>query len=437
MGTDSGPRSEAGLGSTPAPDTSIARGAGASPAGGGTRFPALEPWGWDRGWEESAGIRPDQARAEADSDDSPLDGRTQRTAVSGRANAGGEATSPGGLLPGRVVRHVHHSYELVAAPAAEPVTAEVSGAFAYRAAGPVDYPTAGDWVLFESGTGRIQRLLPRRSAISRTVAGEESLEQVITANIDVLFLVFGLDGGRNFTVGMLERSLVAAWNSGARPVVVLNKVDCAEEEHIERTRLEAEISAPGVTVHLVSAHRGDGLKELMEEAPPATTVGMLGKSGVGKSALLNAFAALGDGGAAGPLARVGEQRRGDRQGRHTTTHKELYRLPSGAILADVPGLRELQLWAEPGELSVAFPEIEELASECRFTDCSHAGEPGCRVQEALATGELPQERFQRYLDYQKELAYLERRRDERARQEEERKWKKIAQELRRMKKERG
>jgi ribosome biogenesis GTPase len=336
-----------------------------------------------------------------------------------------------------VVRHVHHAYELVAAPEGLLISAQVSGAFAYRAAGPVDYPTAGDWVLFEKESRRIQRRLPRRSAIRRTVAGEESLEQVITANVDLLFLVFGLDGGRNFTVGMLERSLVAAWNSGARPVVVLNKVDCAEPEHIERARLEAEANAPGVAVHLVSAVRGDGLRELLDEAPAATTIGMLGKSGVGKSALLNSLAAMGDGGAAGPAARVGEQRKGDRQGRHTTTHKELYRLPSGAILADVPGLRELQLWAEPEELSSAFPEIEELASECRFSDCSHSGEPGCRVQEALATGELPQQRFERYLDYQKELAYLERRRDERARQEEERKWRKIAQEQRRIKKERG
>lgn len=378
---------------------------------GRTSYPALEPWGWDQRWEGAAGIA--------------------------TASVSPDATVelPGGLLPGRVVRHVHHSYELVTAPGGEFLTTEVSGAFAYRAAGPVDYPTAGDWVLFEKEGGRIQRLLPRRSAISRTVAGEESLEQVITANIDVLLLVFGLDGGRNFTVGMLERSLVAAWNSGARPVVVLNKVDCAEEGHIEQATLEVEANAPGVPIHLTSATRGDGLRELMEEAPPATTIGMLGKSGVGKSALLNGLAAIG-GDEGRQVARVGELRRGDRQGRHTTTHKELYRLPSGAILADVPGLRELQLWAEPGELSAAFPEIEEFAEECKFSDCSHTGEPECRVQEALATGELPQERFERYLDYQRELAYLQRRRDERARQEEERKWKKIAQEQRRIKKER-
>ena len=383
-----------------------------NPGAGGTSFPALESWGWDPDWERAAGL------------DAAADGKAP--------------AAPGGLLPARVIRHVHHSYELVTAPAGARIQAEVSGAFAYRAATPSDYPTAGDWILFEAGTGRIQQILTRRGAVSRTTAGEQSLEQVITANIDVLFLVFGLDGGRNFTAGMLERSLVAAWNSGARPVVVLNKVDCADEEHVERTRLEAEANAPGVAIHLVSALRGDGLAELMGEAPPGTTIGMLGKSGVGKSALLNALAKLGgDGGesdGAAQVARVGELRRGDLQGRHTTTDKQLYLLPSGAILADVPGLRELQLWAEPGELSDAFPEIEKLGRECRFSDCSHAGEPGCRVQEALASGELPQERFERYLDYQKELDYLARRRDQRARAENERKWKMIAQEARRIKK---
>jgi ribosome biogenesis GTPase len=319
----------------------------------------------------------------------------------------------------------------VGAPAGEAFDAEVSGAFAYRTAGPADYPTVGDWVLFERDAGRIQRVLPRKSAVSRSVAGEESLEQVISANIDLLYLVFGLDGGRNFTAGMLERSLLAAWNSGAQPVVVLNKADLADAEQLERAKLEAESNAPGVDVHVVSAVRGDGLDELSAQERPGRTIGMIGKSGVGKSALLNALAGLSA--AEGP-ARIGEQRRGDRQGRHTTSEKQLYPLPSGAILADVPGLRELQLWGDGEELSSAFPEIEALAAECRFSDCAHSGEPGCRVQEALASGELPQERFERYLDYQRELAYLERRRNERAAAEERRKWKKIAQEQRRMKK---
>ncbi|MCG8478126.1 MAG: ribosome small subunit-dependent GTPase A [Spirochaetales bacterium] len=357
-------------------------------------YPALVKWGWDREW--GALLRADESH----------------------------------LLPGRVVRQMHHHYELVVAPEAARRSTEVSGAFAYRAAGPSDYPTVGDWVLIEPDNGRIQRVLERRGAVSRNVAGGETAEQVIAANIDALFLVFGLDGGRNFTVGMLERAAVVAWNSGARPVVVLNKADCTDEDSVRSVRREAEVLAPGVPVHAVSAVRGDGLDELLTHAGPGKTIGMLGKSGVGKSALLNAFARRA--GLTEP-AREGAQRSGDLQGRHTTTHKELYLIPDGPLVADVPGLRELQLWGDEEDLDAAFPEIEEFAAECRFSDCRHNGEPGCRVQEALATGELPHERYARYLDMQKELAYLRRRTDARAEAEEHRKWKRIAMEMRRYK----
>lgn len=338
---------------------------------------------------------------------------------------------PSILLPARVIRHVHHHYQVVGPAALNPVWTEVSGAYSYRTAGPADYPTAGDWVL-HTPNGRIEKLLPRKTAISRHAAGEETLEQVIAANIDVIFLVFGLDGGRNFTVGMLERSLLVAWNSGARPVVVLNKADTAAAETVARLRDEAERAAPGVSVHTVSAHRGDGLEALLAEARPGETVGMLGKSGVGKSALLNAFVhrAHPD---TPPPARTGEQRQGDRQGRHTTTDKVLYLLSGGVILADVPGLRELQLWGNTGELSTTFPEIDALAAECHFSDCTHGHEPGCRVQEALESGELAADRYERYLQYQRELAYLQRRKDQRAGAEERKKWKQIAMEQRRMK----
>ncbi|MFP4534416.1 MAG: GTPase RsgA, partial [Spirochaetaceae bacterium] len=245
-------------------ETTVDRGVGVgrpeeSADGGGSRkgsksaFPALEPWGWDAAW---------QAALDADSSE---------------------------LLPARVIRQARHIYTLITAPEAKRLEAEVSGAFAYRVAGPGEYPAAGDWVLFETEKRRIQRVLPRRTAVRRNSAGEESLEQVITANVELLFLVFGLDGGRNFTLGMLERSLLTAWNSGARPVVVLNKADLASEEHIERCRLETETNAPGVDIHVVSALRGDGLRELLSAAKPGRTVGMLGKSGVGKSALLNAL----------------------------------------------------------------------------------------------------------------------------------------------------
>lgn len=348
------------------------------------------------------------------------------------------------LRPARVVRQTHHTYNLVAAPDGDELRSTVAGSFEYRVASPADFPTVGDWVLIDAESGRIQQLLPRRSCLSRTAAGRQTVEQVIVANVDLLLLVFGLDGGRNFTAGLLERSLVTAWNAGARPIILLNKADTADADYIEKTRSEAESVAPGVSVLVVSARRGDGITAVLGEGGAGQTIGLLGKSGVGKSALLNAFyrtsaaTAAPSGNSEGPShsppAREGTQRHGDNQGRHTTTNKQLYRLPSGALVADVPGLRELQIWGEEDALDAAFPEIEALSWECRFNDCTHSDEPGCRIQNALASGELSAERYDRYIDYQKELAFLARRRDAKAQAEERQKWKRIAKELRRQKK---
>ena len=371
----------------------------------------LTTWGWNERWAQKALSHGGTIDSAGDGDD---------------------RHDPERLVPGRVVRHVHHTYDLITPMSPEAVPMEVSGAYSYRVIGPADYPTAGDWVLFRPH-GRIEMLLPRDTVISRGVAGEETLEQVIVANVDVIFLVFGLDGGRNFTTGMLERSVLAAWNSGGRPVIVLNKSDCADTDHVDAIRRDAEDHAPGVPVHVVSAHRGDGLAQLSGEIGSGETVGMLGKSGVGKSALVNGMIRL-TASETRPLARTGEQRKGDRQGRHTTSEKVLYMIPGGIILADVPGLRELQLWGDGDDLSAAFPDVEALAAECRFNDCEHAGEPGCRVQEAIAMGELTIDRYERYLEYRRELAYLERRRDQRANAEEQKKWKRIAMEQRRIKK---
>ncbi|MFP4511297.1 MAG: ribosome small subunit-dependent GTPase A [Spirochaetaceae bacterium] len=373
----------------------------------------MNDWGWNQaGHAESLGVNGNP----------PDDGK-------GHSGDGHAAA----LVPARVVRHVHHSYDLVCAPDARVVRGQVSGAFEFATAGPADFPTAGDWVLVEPDSGRIQRLLPRRTAVSRHVAGDETLEQVVVANVDVLLLIFALDGGRGFTIGLLERSLTTAWNSGARPIVVLNKADIADPETQEQALRDVEANAPGVPVHLVSAHNGAGVRDLLEEAKRDETVGMLGKSGVGKSALLNAFARERG---ADPTAVEGALRRSDSQGRHTTTDKRLYRLPGGPIIADVPGLRELQLWADHDSLEATFPDVESLSAECRFRDCNHHGEPGCRIAEALATGELPMERYERYLDLQRELAFLARKKDIRAAQEEKLKWKQIAEHQRAAKKHR-
>ena len=344
-----------------------------------------------------------------------------------RYHGDGAAPERPGMALARVVGHQHHQYRLVCAADAGTVRARVSGAFAYRAADPADYPTVGDWVWMDAARPTIQELLPRRTAVSRKSAGGETVEQIIVANVDVVLLVFSLDGSRGFTVGLVERATTAAWNSGARPVIVLNKADLASDAAVREVVRDAQEAAPGVAVHVVSAHASTGLSELISSIAVDETVGMLGKSGVGKSALLNALARERD----SELAiREGELRRGDRQGRHTTTDKQLYRLPGGPIVADVPGLRELQLWAEDERLDETFPEIDELSRRCRFNDCSHQGEPGCRVQEALESGELPAERWNHYQELQRELEHLNRRRDQRARKEEQMKWKKIAQQIR-------
>ncbi len=335
-----------------------------------------------------------------------------------------------GTTVGRVVRQTHHIYRVVHADDDDRIhfiDSRVSGAFEFRAIQPSDFPVLGDWVVLTPEEGIIHAVLPRKTSLSRAAAGNVTVEQLFVANIDVIFLVFGLDGGRNFTVGLLERSLVAARQSGARPVVVLNKVDCATRETMDTVTGALAAAAPGVACHIVSALRGDGIAGLREEATEGRTIGLLGKSGVGKSALVNALAGT-------ERARTGGLRRGDLSGRHTTTHKELHIIDGGAIVADLPGLRELQVWADDEALDDAFPEIESLAGGCRFRDCTHDGEPGCRVREALETGELSPDRYEAYREYRRELAYLHRRRDQKARQDEQRKWKAIAKEQRRFKK---
>jgi ribosome biogenesis GTPase len=373
------------------------------------------------------------------------------------------------LAPARVTGRERHDYELVCPdfrgrPLFESVPAmvgrfggaRVSGRFEYGAAGPADFPAPGDWVLVdgEAGTPRIQAVLPRRSALSRARAGTVADEQVLAANVDVIFLVFALDGGRNFLLRFLERALVVARNSGAACCVVLNKADLASAEERNRALDEARRAAPYANVVILSAKTGEGLDGLSAAISPGETGCMLGKSGVGKSALVNALAAsaaLGQSatfeinaacsenptlGQDTPLAREGRVRADDLRGRHTTTSSRLYRLDSGILLIDSPGIRELKLWGDADGLEGGFPEIACLAVQCRFADCAHEGEPGCAVQEALSSGALDQSRYLAYLELVKEQAWIERRNDDRARRENDQKWKQISKLQKEIKKER-
>ncbi|MEK6274080.1 MAG: ribosome small subunit-dependent GTPase A [Actinomycetota bacterium] len=272
-----------------------------------------------------------------------------------------------------------------------------------------ELPAVGDWVAVRPVAGEkkavIEAVLPRRTAFTRKEAWQRTVAQVVAANVDTVFVVtaFGFD----LNPRRLERYLTAAWDSGASPVIVVNKSDVAEDPEAELIVVEPVVM--GVPVHAVSAVTGEGLEALDQYLGTGRTIALLGSSGVGKSTLVNRFA--------GREVLVTGEIRSDGRGRHTTSHRELVPLPSGAVLLDTPGMRELQLWASEEVLDTTFGEISELAANCRFSDCSHEQEPGCAVREALSNGTLTEERFLSYRKLQRELRALEIRKDGRLRSE--------------------
>lgn len=331
-----------------------------------------------------------------------------------------------GWKPGRVIRPSRALFRIVSVDETGEER-EFDARLTGKAMGGGVLPAVGDWVGWreEGGTYLIASVLPRRTVISRKVPGDLSKEQVMGVNVDVLFIVQALGEGRSFTPRGLERYAAMAWESGCRPVVLLNKADLSDDP--EGDVLEAEAAAPGVDVILCSTYTGEGLEAWKDCLPPGQTGAFVGPSGVGKSSLINT--------ASGTLvADIGEVRENDNRGRHTTTHRELHRLPDGRLLLDTPGLREIQLWGEADSADTAFPEIEQLTAECRFRDCRHDNEPGCAVRRGLEEGLIEPERFDSWLELRKELAWLESRRDEKARTEHQKKWMEIAKASRWMKK---
>lgn len=317
-----------------------------------------------------------------------------------------------GLSPARVIVQQRGRYRLMGEGGE--LDAELSGKFAFDA-DEGDYPVAGDWVAMsdraDEGTATIRGVLPRRTQFVRKAAGRASRPQVVAANVDVALLVASLNG--DLSPRRMERYLAAAWESGAVPFIVLTKADACT--HVAEHVAAFERVALGVPVHAVSALTGDGLNAVATAIGPGRTAVLLGSSGTGKSTLVNALA--------GKALMVTQAiRASDDTGRHTTTHRELVLLPSGALLLDTPGMRELGLWGAEDGLSSAFEDVEELAAACRFTDCSHSNEPGCAVQAALAEGSLPDERWQSYGKLQRELAHEARKTDWHAREAERRVW---------------
>ncbi len=310
-----------------------------------------------------------------------------------------------GLVPARVI--AQRGLNRVSTGEAEHF-ADLSGRLRHELQGPggvVGHPAVGDWVALRppagAGHAQVHAVLPRKSRFSRKIAGHRTEEQVVAANVDTLFLVSGLDG--DFNPRRIERYLTAAWDSGAQPVVILNKVDRCPD--VDRCLLEAQAVAAGVPVHRVSAKMGEGVDALRAYLRRGETVSLLGSSGVGKSTLINRL--LGR-----EAQRTSGVREHDDRGRHTTTHRELLVLPEGGLLIDTPGMREVQLWEGDQGIESVFADIEELAEGCRFSDCRHEGEPGCAVQEALENGALAPERLESYRKLQKELHAIQVRQDQ-------------------------
>jgi ribosome biogenesis GTPase len=373
----------------------------------------LAAWGWDARWQRS--LEDLTARR-------PRGGDEPREGGSASAAAGAE------LEPGRVVTASRDTLRVATAAGEE--DAWVPGRLVHQAATPADLPCAGDWLaLRRLGAGEpllVEAVLPRRTLFVRRAAGRATAPHALAANVDLALLVSSLAG--EWSPRRLERWLALAREAGSEVAVVLTKADLCDDPATIATAAAAV--AGGAPVRVVSAvapgaggerheERGadDPLVALAELLAPGRTVALLGSSGVGKSTLANRLAGR-------ELAATAEVA-GDGRGRHTTTRRELLRLPSGTLLLDTPGLREVGVWLGEEPLAALFPEIEEAARRCRFRDCTHGDEPGCAVQDAVRRGAIDTGRLAGLHRLEAEQAALRRRTDEGAAREERRRWKAI------------
>lgn len=320
------------------------------------------------------------------------------------------------LIAGRVAVQHRGAYDVLTEPGV--LRCDVAGRLYDESRSPADLPAVGDWVAVaarvEEGAGTIQALLPRRTKFSRKTAWQAAEEQVLAANVDIVFIVTSLNEDLNLR--RLERYLILARESGAQPVVLLTKSDLAFDPGTAREAVEAV--AVDIPVIVLSSLTGEGLDAVRALLRPGVTAALLGSSGVGKSTLVNTLA--------GDELLETQELRSDGQGRHTTVRRELVQLPGGALVIDTPGMRELQLWVADEALEETFDDVTSLFAHCRFSDCSHESEPGCAVKAALADGTLAQERWDSYLKLEAELAHLERRLDKRAQAEERKRWRALS-----------
>lgn len=320
--------------------------------------------------------------------------------------AGFAALGDGSLRPGRVIRQDSGRCLLMAADG------EHAAILPRRGRGEADDPpVAGDWVAAEMlpGDWRVKAILPRASYLARETVGKRLAVQFVAANLDTALVV--TDAGHDFNPRRIERYLIAVWNGGAQPVVVINKADEAPDIGDRKTELEA--LAPGLTVLTLSARSGAGVEALSPYLAGGRTVACVGSSGVGKSTLINRL--LGEN-----RQETGAVSDEDGKGRHTTTRRELLFLPGGAMIVDTPGLREIAPWYDGQTALAGFAEIDALIADCRFNDCSHGAEPGCAVRAALADGSLDPGRYESWRKLSREAAFQESRRWETAARERKR-----------------
>ncbi|HXT00865.1 MAG TPA: ribosome small subunit-dependent GTPase A [Elusimicrobiota bacterium] len=320
---------------------------------------SLEDWGWDERW------------------------------------AAAFAAAPGReLLPARVILEQRGLFGVVTAEGER--SARVLGGLRHKTADPADLPAIGDWIGVERVPGEktmlVRRVIQRRTKLSRKAAGDAMEEQVIASNLDAVFVITALN--QDFNARRLERFLTVCRESGAEPVILLNKLDaCADPA---RYRAEAEAVAAGAPVVALSAATGAGMDALARWIRPGRTVGFVGSSGVGKSTLVNRLLGV-------QTMRTSATRASDERGRHTTTHRQMFALPGGGVLLDTPGMREMQFWDADRGLAQAFDEIDALASACRFGNCGHDSEPGCAVKAGVESGAVAPARLEAWRKLKREL----------------------------------
>lgn len=317
------------------------------------------------------------------------------------------------LVYGRVI--VDYGSQSVVLTEYGHVKAQISGKFRNTSEVKV---VIGDWVgmtlMNHNEEGLIQEVLERKTEFSRKIAGNTMEKQVQGANFDTVFIVMALNN--DFNVRKLERFVLAAWDTGATPVVILTKTDLCDD--VTEKLLQAYEVVPGVEVYAISAITDQGIEPLEKYMIPGSTIALFGASGVGKSTLINTLAGE-------EVMKVDRVRHGDDRGTHTTTHREMIFLRNDVMMIDTPGMRELGLWDDGSGVEQTFSEVTALVHQCQFNDCQHGNEPGCAIKEALASGALDQARYESYLKLKKEAKFIERKSNQKLRKAEQDKWKKL------------